>query len=1129
MDVNEFDHIIPDPLGLSTVDLRSVMVHTLASRQRNKRNTSASEKKKRMTTSAKDKMNIMKRILTKKDTKNEVKAADNVSGDIFRITEEDEGDDEKSDCDEKNGEDHSCVSVIPSQKNFSPAAFLSYVHGYVSLQNLHVGLKNLELRLDQQSSRREDLVRQNFGPFICCVDGLTWLKEFQGLSLPKHVEPKKPTKRGTRKMSYFQREKTIPEEEHDENSVTVKTLKKGGIPQAAVYLGKAKDEAQNTLAPILCRMKRSRQLKNADQILRRLASFMEYPHAMKQLLQKGEYESVLNIYHRVESLPATSNLRILKRITTKSSVIMEEMKQKLIASLMHTSPVLPVVVRHMKLLNELECEEECRSILRKCFDKQVQLFEDEVKSIVSHLNETLTAAYMKGQELNLNNKDIDKTMSTQDRRGSYVKGTAMADKGYHRRRGRAATLLTNAHRSFMESIGDDFNFDTDEDNGGNDSGEFGVSLANFASNTPDDFLGSEKGSDSASVSSMESGSTTAKENLNQLRVILGEDIDKSFVYDDPHIDYAEFFCNKVREKDVTKMVDAIDQWLPSLHKIIQLLRNYNAAHSMPSLSQQKRLSTFNSSLTRGSSKSASVAYGRNQAVSSETKRAADVMAISADFLRIVILGFKNSSSGQKGKAKDEGKFSMMDSIGDVFHHMFEGPLAEPHLSESVMEVADIFEVVESILSSGESAVGAGEESADEMNFFGSSSYRESVLQIKAVAYDGQNAVAVKAMEKLMSQAVMLTSSVNKGNALSKRKVRDIDDIIRVFESSTLKHLYALVSVVQSPDWVAKTVWEHIQKVLDRFISSLALLAASVESLSDKAYTEQSIAKQLSFEHTDSNSNDRAQSVVFNEAVSAARLELENLEASLLNTQHIQLAKNKSLDFVKACVRLRTHTVQKLWHETSSIFPLQVALAGHGSFTRQSNSNHDATPEKRGSGVEHRRPSAVGGAQGNVEDRISLSTGSIIVLEENAVDKYLEFILLNFRTNTHASYSVVVKNEMTSEIDHSRFNHRGLPTHVSRILLDLGHIQSNLSTILSGMMLSQKGKNIDTSYENYLFHMICLNILTVFSDLVDSLARNSFSLHSTGNNRCCCATSVVVIYVFIQDGNIDHADFLIPVS
>lgn len=1116
MDLNEFDHAIPDPLGLSSIDLRTVVVHAHAVPKKERRLSEAlfpKKRKKRMTTTSSQKMNIMKRIMTKGPKKSGSKALTHSSSRELREEEEDDS----SSTHGEHAEEEMASSVIPSQKNFSSATFLSNVHGYVSPSNLVAGLKNLELRLDQQSSRREDLVRQNFGLFICCVDGLTWLKEYQGLNAPKKEE-NKPVRKATqgRRVSFFGSEE-VEDRQDGTGAVSGGENSRGGLPEASLHLSKAKEEAQNTLAPILSRMKRSRQLKNADQILRRLASLMEYPHAMKQLMGKGDFESVLVIYQRVESLPASSNLHILKRITSKSAAIMEEMKQKLNSSLLQSQPVLPIVVRQMKLLNELESEEACRSILQKCFEKQVQCLEDHVKGITSKLNESLTAAFMKGQEFNLNNRGGDQQISASmsNRRGSYARGQQSGE--FHRRRGRAMTLLSTAHHSFLQnSVTKDFTdtFDSEghEEDRMSDLSGFGPSLTDFKTPAPPDAVfGSDKDSDAGSVSSVESGMSASVENNSQLRRILGVQFDKSFIDDDPDVDYAELLCNKVRVRDVASMVDVIRQWLPSIHKIVHMLRGYNT--SQPTLtSAQKRLTSFNSNISRGRTKNAAMAYGRNQAVAGEAKRIAETLATAASFLQTAILGFTSSfPAGQKSKAanKDEGGNVYMDSIGKVFHHMFQGPMPEPHLSESVMEVSDLFDVVEDILSSHDISPGEEGSAVADMNFFGSSSYRESVLQIKSTAFEGENAVATKVLEQLLSQSLLLTSSVNKGNALAKKKVRDIDDIIRVFENNTVAHLQALLGGLRSPSWVAKVVWEYIQKILDRFISSLALMAASVESLNDKAYYEEkSIEKQLSFDRLSIGSQDESVTVEYDDVVSSARLELENLEASLLNTQHIQLAKNKSLDFVKACVRLRTNTVDKVWTETNSIFPLSVQAGpstGPATLFRQGSTLVDMTPEKR----ERRRSSGIAASQ-NIDERISLSTGSIIVLEESAVDKYLDFILLNFRTNTHASYSVIVKNEMTSDKGNTSTHHRGLPAHISKILLDLGHIQSNLSVMLPGMSVSASEAWKDqTFYVDYLFHMICVSVVAVFTDLVDSLARNCFSLHSTGSYsvdallRLCC--------------------------
>lgn len=71
------------------------------------------------------------------------------------------------------------MSVIPSDKTFSTTLFLSLVHGSASFDRLRQGVDNLSVLLQQQSSRRENLVRLHFGLFVQCADGLEWLKAFR--------------------------------------------------------------------------------------------------------------------------------------------------------------------------------------------------------------------------------------------------------------------------------------------------------------------------------------------------------------------------------------------------------------------------------------------------------------------------------------------------------------------------------------------------------------------------------------------------------------------------------------------------------------------------------------------------------------------------------------------------------------------------------------------------------------------------------------------------------------------------------------------------------------------------------------------------------------------------------------
>ena len=51
------------------------------------------------------------------------------------------------------------ISIVPNDKNFSPCLFLTLVHGQATLDQLRMGLQNLNSLLRQHSSRRENIVR----------------------------------------------------------------------------------------------------------------------------------------------------------------------------------------------------------------------------------------------------------------------------------------------------------------------------------------------------------------------------------------------------------------------------------------------------------------------------------------------------------------------------------------------------------------------------------------------------------------------------------------------------------------------------------------------------------------------------------------------------------------------------------------------------------------------------------------------------------------------------------------------------------------------------------------------------------------------------------------------------------
>ena len=70
-------------------------------------------------------------------------------------------------------------SILPKDKSFNPALFLSLVHNKTTITEFQSSMKTLNQLLAQQSDMRASLVRLHLGLFIDCVAGSEWLKHFE--------------------------------------------------------------------------------------------------------------------------------------------------------------------------------------------------------------------------------------------------------------------------------------------------------------------------------------------------------------------------------------------------------------------------------------------------------------------------------------------------------------------------------------------------------------------------------------------------------------------------------------------------------------------------------------------------------------------------------------------------------------------------------------------------------------------------------------------------------------------------------------------------------------------------------------------------------------------------------------
>ena len=78
------------------------------------------------------------------------------------------------------------------------------------------------------------------------------------------------------------------------NALTLIDADKGleRLKNSKATLDGAKIEAQRTLAPILDNMRKSRRIKSAELVLKKMTGILEYPIRMRQSLERGDLDEV---------------------------------------------------------------------------------------------------------------------------------------------------------------------------------------------------------------------------------------------------------------------------------------------------------------------------------------------------------------------------------------------------------------------------------------------------------------------------------------------------------------------------------------------------------------------------------------------------------------------------------------------------------------------------------------------------------------------------------------------------------------------------------------------------------------------------------------------------------------------
>lgn len=173
------------------------------------------------------------------------------------------------------------------------------------------------------------------------------------------------------------------------------------LAKAQTRLDEAKIEAKSTLAPILERMRMSREIRSAEKVLRGMASLLEYPHQMKKSLERGELRETIAIYKRIQLIPTTSSLKIVPKIKTAAESVINDLRKLCYNVILTPNPQYSVVLQHAALLQDLDGPIVYLDILRLSFLRQLSCLLELLKLCKDRFCQESIEAFHKGQEINI--------------------------------------------------------------------------------------------------------------------------------------------------------------------------------------------------------------------------------------------------------------------------------------------------------------------------------------------------------------------------------------------------------------------------------------------------------------------------------------------------------------------------------------------------------------------------------------------------------------------------------------------------------------------------------------------------------------------------------------------------------
>lgn len=459
-------------------------------------------------------------------------------------------------------------NILPNDKNFSPALFLSVVHSTATFDQLKQSMEHLTSQIIVKQKLRDELVRVHFGLFIKCAEGLDWVKAFRCGIEDNFITHTNKIGRDHNHNHNTNNTTTTTNNNTSSNYIPLFDSRSGEVMLSRVLidLSKAKELVSTSLGPIVKCMIEARQIKAAEQILKRLSSYLDFPSKIQSHLERREYEDVILTYQRFKAQPILP-YRVLHKASEKMEFIMIQLKVIIENILLKANePNIPNILRAIKLLKSIEEKEKFHETLRKCFKYHLETFSKRIHSLEFWFKEKAEKAYFKGQEINLLTDNSNRLMN----RKKLILDTT-SNESIRQQSSRNFLITTSNGKlssSYQQSKLPQFH---------NDDDDIDIEYSPFSEGVPEEVQYSINGSTSNGQNMInESWDTVTAYTENELLLDDGISMsDYTITTIPPPItspnnlsgDHVISRCSRVRVAYIRRLVDLVALWLPCLHKL----------------------------------------------------------------------------------------------------------------------------------------------------------------------------------------------------------------------------------------------------------------------------------------------------------------------------------------------------------------------------------------------------------------------------------------------------------------------------------------------------------------------------------------------------------------------------------